>query len=84
MIKSRMRCAVHVARTGERKGANRDLVQKPEGKRPLGKPSHRWEDNIHMVLQEVGWGGGMDWTDLDKDRERWQAFVNVVMNLLVS
>ena len=57
VIKSRrMRWAGHVAHTGERKGAYRDLVGKPEGKRPLGKPSHRWEDNIQMDLQEVGWG----------------------------
>jgi hypothetical protein len=83
VIKSRrMRWVGHVAFTGERKGAYRDLARKPEGKRPLGKPSHRWEDNIQMDLWEVGWGG-MDWADLDKDRERWRAFVNVVMNLLV-
>jgi hypothetical protein len=59
-------------------------VGKPKVKRPLGRPSHRWEDNIQMDLQEVEWVGGMDWIDLDEDRERWRAFVNMVMNLLVS
>jgi hypothetical protein len=54
----------------------------PEGKRPLGRPRHRWEDNIKKVLQEVGCGG-MDWTNLVQDRDRWQALVNAVMNLRV-
>jgi len=57
-----------VARMGKRKGAYRVLVWKPEGKRPLGKPRRRWEDNIKMDLQEVG-SGGMDWIDLAQDRE---------------
>jgi hypothetical protein len=60
----------------------RVLVGKPEGKRPLGIPCCRWEDNIKMGVQEVGCGG-MDWIELAQDRERWQAFVNVVMNLQV-
>jgi len=51
-----MRWTGHVACTEERKDAYRDLVKKPEGKRPLGNPSHRWEENIQMDLQEVGWG----------------------------
>ena len=55
---------------------------KPEGKRPLGKPRRRWEDNIKMDLQEVR-SGGMDWIDLHQDRERWRALVNAVMNLRV-
>ena len=55
---------------------------KPEGKRPLGRPRRRWEDNIHMGLHEVGCGG-MDWTDVVQDRDRWRAFVNAVMNLRV-
>jgi len=55
---------------------------KPEGKRPLGRPRRRWEDNVGMDLQEVGCRG-MDWIDLDKDRDRWRAFVNAVMNLRV-
>jgi hypothetical protein len=65
---------------GERRGVCRVLVGKPEGKRLLGKPRHRWEDNIKMNLQEVGCGG-MDCIDQAQDRDRWQALVNVVMNL---
>jgi len=57
-------------------------VGKPEGKRPLGRPRHRWEDNIKMDLQEVGYEG-MDWIELAQDRDRWWALVNVVMNLRV-
>ena len=53
---------------------------KSEGKRPLGRPRHRWEDNIKMDLQEVGCEG-MDWIDVAQDRERWQALVNVVIDL---
>ena len=53
---------------------------KPEGKRPLGRPRPRWEDNIKMDLQEVGCGG-TDWFELDEDRDRWWALVNAVMNL---
>ena len=60
----------------------RVLVEKPEGKRPLGRPKLRWEDNIKMDLKEVGCGG-KDWIDLAQDRDRWQALVNVVMNLWV-
>ena len=64
MIKSRrIRWAEHVARMGERRGVYRVLVGKPEGKRPLGRRRHRWEDNIKMDLQEVGCGG-MDWIEL--------------------
>ena len=68
---------------GERRGVYRILVGKPEGKRPLGRPRHRWEDNIKMNLQEVGFGG-MNWIDLAQVRDRWQALVNVVMNIRVS
>ena len=53
-----------------------------EGKRPLGRPRLRWEDNIKMELQEVGCGG-MDWIELAQDKDRWRAFVNAVMNLRV-
>ena len=67
---------------GEMRGAYRDLVGKPEVKRPLGRPRCRWEDTIKMDLQEVGCGG-MDWVDLAQDRDSWQALVNVVMNLRV-
>jgi len=52
---------------------------KPEGKRPLGRPRSRWEDNIKMALQEVGCGG-MDWIELAEDRGKWRALVNAVMN----
>jgi hypothetical protein len=70
----------HVECMGERRGAYRVLVGKPEGKRQLGRSRHRWEGNIKMDLQEVGWGG-RDWIDLAQDRDRWQALVIVVMNL---
>jgi hypothetical protein len=56
------------------------LVGKPEGKRPLRRPRRRWEDNIGMDLQEVGCGG-MDWIELARDRDRWRALVNAVMNI---
>ena len=59
------------------------LVGKLEGKRPLGRPRHRREDNNRMDLQEVGCGG-MDWIKLVQDTDRWRALVNAVMNLLVS
>jgi len=82
VIKSRrMRLAGHNARMAERRGVYRVLVGKPEGKRPFGRPSHRWEDNIKMDL-EVGCGG-MDWIELVEDRDRWRALVNAVMNLRV-
>jgi len=58
----------------------RVLVGKPEGKRPLGIPRRRWEDNIKMDLQEVGCGG-MDWIELAQDRDRWRTLVTVVMYL---
>ena len=80
VIKSRMRWAGHVAYMGERRGVYRVLVGKLTGKRPIGRPRRRWEENIKMVLQEVGCGG-MDWTDLAQDWDRWQALVNTVMNL---
>jgi hypothetical protein len=54
-------------------------VGKPEGKRPLGRPRRRWEDNIRMDLRVIGWGG-MDWIDLAQDRDQWKALVNTVMN----
>jgi len=66
----------------ERRGVYRVLVGKPEGKRPLGRPRHRWEDNIKMNLQEVGCGG-MEWIELAQDRDRWRTLVNAVMNLRV-
>jgi len=66
---------------GEGRGVHRVLVGKPEGKRPLGRPRRRWEDNITMGLWEVGGGG--DWKELAQDRDRWRALVNTVMNLRV-
>ena len=65
---------------GERRGVYRVLVGKIEGKRPLGRPRRRWEDNIKMDLQEVGCGC-MDWNDLAQERDRWRALVNAAMNL---
>jgi len=83
MIKSRrMRWAGHVARMEERRGVYSILVEKPEGKRPLGRPRRRWEDNIKTDLQEVGYGV-RDWMELAQDRDRWRALLNAVMNLLV-
>ena len=67
---------------GEEKGVHRVLVGKPEGKRPLGRPRRRWEDNIKMELQEVG-GDGRDWMELVQDRDRWRTLVNTVMNFRV-
>ena len=67
-----------MAHMGEGRGVHRVLVGKPEGKRPLGRPRRRWEDNIKMDLQEVGEGG--DWIELVQDRDRWRALVNMVMN----
>jgi len=57
-------------------------VGKPKGKRPPGRPRHRWENNITMDLQEVGCGG-VDWIELAQDRDRWQALMTAVMNLMV-
>jgi hypothetical protein len=67
---------------GEKRNAYRLLVGKPEGKRPLGRPRPRWVDNIRMDLGEVRWGD-MDWIGLTKDRNRWRALVNSVLNLRV-
>ena len=77
-----MRWAGHVTRMGQRIGVYRVLVGKPSGKRPLGRPRCRWEDNIKMDLQEVGCGV-MDWIGLDQGRARWRAFANAVMNFPV-
>jgi hypothetical protein len=81
MIKSRrMRWAEHVARMGENRNIYRQLVGKPEGRGPLGKPRHRWVDNIEINLGEVGWGG-VDWIGLARDRDKWRNLVNALMNL---
>jgi hypothetical protein len=74
-----MRWAGHVARIGEKRGAYRILVGRPEERRLLRRPRRRWEDNIKMDLQKVG--RGMDWIELTQDRDRWRAVVNAVMNL---
>ena len=68
---------------GERRGVYRVLVGKPEGKRPLGRPRRRWEDNIKMDLQEVGCEG-VDWIELAQDRDRWRTLVNAVMKFRVT
>ena len=67
---------------GERRGLYRILVGKPEGKRPHARPRRRWEDNIKMDLQEVGFGG-IDWIEMALDRDRWRALVNAVLNLRI-
>jgi hypothetical protein len=82
-IKSRrMRWALHVARMWEGRGECRILVGRPEGRRPLGRPRFRWEDNIKMHLKELEWEG-MDWIDLAQDRDRWRALVSAAMGLRV-
>jgi hypothetical protein len=67
---------------GEERGMHRVLVGKPERKRPLGRPSRRWEDNIKMDVQEVGGGRG-NWMELAQDRDRWRALMSMVKNLRV-
>ena len=67
---------------GEERGVYRVLVGKPEGKRPLGRPGHRWVDNIRMDLQGVGCGY-MDWIGWAQDRDGWRTLVSLVMNLWV-
>ena len=78
-----MRWAGHVARMGKDRGVHRVLVGKTEGKRPLGRPRRRWEDNIKMDLQEVGGGRG-DCMELAQDKERWRALVGRVRDFRVS
>jgi hypothetical protein len=78
----RMRWVGHVARMGEGRGVHRVLMGRPEGRRPLGRPRHRWEDNIKMDIQEVGGDCG-DWMERAQDRDRWRTLVNTVMNFRV-
>jgi hypothetical protein len=78
----RMRWAGHVARTGEVRGVYNLMVGKPEGRKPLGRPGRRWEDNINMDLREIAFGV-VDWIHLARDRDRCRALVNTVMNLRV-
>jgi hypothetical protein len=83
VIKSRMMMWVaHVARIGRGRGVYRVLIGRPEGKRPLGSPRRRWEDNIIMDLGEI-WIDGANGIQLAQDRVQWRAFVNTVMNLRV-
>jgi hypothetical protein len=79
----RMRWAGHVARMGVVRGAYNILVGRPEGRRPLGRPRRRWEDNIKMDIREIGFGD-VDWSHLVQDMDRWRALVNTVINLRVS
>jgi hypothetical protein len=78
----RMRWARHVARMGEGRGIYGVLVGRPEGKRPLGRPRRRWEDNIKLDLRETGIDGA-NWINLAQDRAQWRAFANTVTNLQV-
>jgi hypothetical protein len=64
------------------RGVNRVLVEKPEGKTPLGRPRRRWEDNIKMDFQKVGWGRG-DWMELAQDMDRWWALVGTARDFRV-
>jgi hypothetical protein len=83
VVKSRrMSWAGRAARMGEDRGVHRLLVEKPEGKRPLGRPRRRWEGNIKIDLQEVGGGRG-DWMELAQDRDRWRALVGTERNFRV-
>jgi hypothetical protein len=68
---------------GEKRNAYKVLVGKSEGKIPLERPRHRWEDSIEIDLRQICWGG-MDWIDVSQDRDQWRALVNMVMNLWVS
>ncbi|KAJ4448462.1 hypothetical protein ANN_10478 [Periplaneta americana] len=80
ILKLLLRWAGHVARMGESRNAYRVLVGRPEGKRPLGRPRRRWEDNIKMHLREVGYDD-REWINLAQDRDQWRAYVRAAMNL---
>jgi hypothetical protein len=83
VIKSRrMRWAEHVARMGEGRGVYRNLVGRPEGRRSLGRPRRRWENNMKMGLRVIGINGA-NWIQLAQDRVQWRAYMNTVMNLRV-
>jgi hypothetical protein len=68
---------------GDERNVHKILMGKLEGKRPLGRPKHRWEDGIRMDLREIGWES-VEWIQLDQDRDRWRAVVNTVMNFRVQ
>jgi hypothetical protein len=78
----RMRWTGHVPRMGEVRGAYNILIRRPEGRRPLGRPRRRWEDNIKMDLRQIRFWD-VDWIHWAQDRDRWRALVNMVMNLRV-
>jgi hypothetical protein len=81
MIKSRrMRWIRHVAHMTNKRNACRILVGRQDGKRPLGRPRYRWEDNVKMGFREIGWCG-MDWIDLAVGRDQWRGLANTIMNL---
>jgi hypothetical protein len=83
VIKSRrMRWAGHVARMGDGRGVYRVLFGRPEGKRPLGRPRRRWDDNIKIDLRQIGIDR-TNWIKLAQDSVQWRAFANTVMNLRV-
>jgi hypothetical protein len=83
-VKSRrMRWAGRVARMGEERKVYKVWVGKPERRRPLGRPRHRWEDGIRIDLRDIGLGGGVDWIRLAQDRDRWRAVVSAVMSIPV-
>jgi hypothetical protein len=77
-----MRWASHVAHVGELRNEYKIFVGRPEQKRPLGRPRHRWEDNIRMELREIRWEG-VEWMHLAQDGHQWRGLVNTVMNLRV-
>jgi hypothetical protein len=79
--KSRMRWAGHIERMGDMRNAYEILIKKPEGRRSLGRPRNRWEDNILMDLREIVWD--VDWIHLAQDRDQWRALLNTGMNLRV-
>jgi hypothetical protein len=83
VVKSRrMRWEGHVARMGEGRGVYRILVGRPQGKRPLGRPRRKWEDNIKIDLREIGIDGA-NWIQLAQERVQWRSYVNTTMNLRV-
>ena len=82
ILKLECEWAGHVARMEEGRRAFKILTVKPTGRRPLGRPRRRWEDNIRMDLEEIGINGG-NWVDLAQDRNYWRALVNVALNLRV-
>jgi hypothetical protein len=79
----RMSRARHVVRVGEMRNAYKNLAGKPERKKPLGRPRHRWEDNIRVNPTEIGWEG-LNWIHLAQDKDQWRAVVITVINLRVT